>query len=186
MVKQHKRINRMVLLIPIETCQYCGGKVNFINTKKPGNKWPWIYLCSKCGARCGSHPNSNIPLGCLANNELTSLRNILHKEFDILWKTELMTRTQAYSKLASRMKLAPDECHIGQFTILQCRKALVIAKQIKSERDKEMDDTLKVCNQACKYFVVSKDGAACIMWRAKLRQSKGDYIRVKKCYEITI
>lgn len=114
--------------IPIPTeCRYCGGAVrvaeNKIIYRKNYGKWPWVYYCGSCYAYVGMHPYTDIPLGTLANKELSALRVWAKTPFNQIWKSNIMTRRQAYSWLASEMGRSVDECHFGWFDEDDCRLA---------------------------------------------------------------
>jgi hypothetical protein len=47
-----------------------------------------------------------------------------HQLFDLLWKTKKMSRKEAYRWLQKTMNLPPGECHIGMFTLDQCRQVI--------------------------------------------------------------
>ncbi len=83
-----------------------------------------FYSCEPCDAFIGTHKNSGKPLGIPANAKLRKLRTKTHTLFDPLWKQNHMTRNEVYSKLALRMRLAKNKCHIGQFTEAQCNQAI--------------------------------------------------------------
>ena len=109
---------KMKKLEPITVCPYCGGEVILTSNKelygREYGKHPRCYLCKNCKASVGVHPN-NRPLGILANAELKELKMKAHRLFDPYWKSKKMKRQEAYRKLASKLNIAYDNCHIGYF-----------------------------------------------------------------------
>ncbi len=83
-----------------------------------------FWLCKPCGAYVGCHPGSEEPLGRLADMETRAARVSAHDAFDALWKTRGMSRGDAYRWLAGALGLPKDACHIGRFSVEQCRQAV--------------------------------------------------------------
>ena len=134
--KKLKTKDKIVKLPPPTVCDYCGGKVEFVNNEviyhKPYGKWPFIYLCHSCGAKVGCHKETRIPLGTLANDSLRKKRMDVHNAFDHLWKSKIVSRTNAYVMLRERLGITANECHIGQFTFEMCEKALLAIEIINN------------------------------------------------------
>lgn len=102
-----------------------------------------IWKCEVCpDAYVGCHPGGTEPLGTPAGPELRRARIVLHRDMvDPLWKhadrcgeyhpeneaaRELIRRAargRVYAYLAAGLDLTKDECHVGMFTIEQCREA---------------------------------------------------------------
>lgn len=122
-------------MLPVpKACNLCGGEV-----KKSSNaevygrefgKWPFIYLCAKCGAYVGLHPNTDRPLGTLADVHTRVARRTLKPTFDRIWKERLCSRSQAYKLLAEELWISLDECHWGLFDFVQCNSAAKASKAI--------------------------------------------------------
>ena len=122
-------------------CPYCGessqpvtGKV--IYPHRPDLEHLNFYLCAPCEAYVGCHDErytldklNPVPLGRLANAELRKAKQLAHSAFDQLWKTNGMTRAEAYTWLASEMGIDKDKCHIGMFDVEQCYRAFVISME---------------------------------------------------------
>jgi uncharacterized protein YlaI len=109
-------------------CRYCGKEVEIVNERqiygKEYGKWPWMYHCAECDARVGMHPDTNIPLGTLADKETRNARKLGKMPFVKVWKSEqIMTQSEAYSQLAAHMDIPASECHFGLFSVEQCRSA---------------------------------------------------------------
>lgn len=91
-----------------------------------------VWICT-CGAYVGCHTGTTKSLGFAANHETRRARMILHKEMlDPLWMGKgKKARRSVYRFLAGKMGLTKHECHIGMFTIEQCREAWMILKEYK-------------------------------------------------------
>ena len=112
-------------------CPYCGDvstlvKGDVVYPKHPHLHHKYFYLCSPCNAYVGCHPNTTVPLGRLANAELRRYKLLSHNAFDKLWKSGTYTRSNAYKLLGEKMGLVASECHIGMFTIQQCKQVIAI------------------------------------------------------------
>lgn len=88
-----------------------------------------IYICDKCGAYGGCHPNSKRPLGQPANKQTRRLRMFVHELLDPMWKRLSKSRRKrgrhiVYHWLGQQMGLERKQTHVGSFTEEQCRDAL--------------------------------------------------------------
>lgn len=92
--------------------------------------WPWLYVCSSCEARVGMHPNTNIPLGTLADEETREARKHCKEPFEALYKTGKMSREQAYQSLAGKLGIPKEECHFGWFDAEMCERAAQAAREV--------------------------------------------------------
>ena len=108
-------------------CHLCSGEVRIATHQevygRDFSKWPYLYLCEACGAYVGLHPFTAIPLGTLADKNTRDARKKCKVPFESIWKSGLMTRTQAYYWLASAMGIPARECHFGWFSAEQCHAA---------------------------------------------------------------
>lgn len=91
--------------------------------------WPYAYLCLSCRAYVGLHPQTDIPLGTLADKPLREARKTCKKPFDALWQGGAMSRTQAYKWLAGQMGISVKQCHFALFTIEQCNQARALCER---------------------------------------------------------
>ena len=97
--------------------------------------WPLIWFCRSCTAAVGCHPNTDVPLGLMADRATRQLRQKAHEAFDPLWKnTPWLTRHKAYGWLAKKMGLHIDHCHISWFDKNKCRKVIEICTQDKPNK----------------------------------------------------
>ena len=118
---------------PLPVCPYCNTESKLttgeeVYPRRKDLKKLIFYVCTPCGARVGCHPNTDTPLGGLANLELRKWRMETHKVFDTLWKDKGLTRTKAYTWLCSKLSLTKKECHIGKFTIKECKRTIKYCK----------------------------------------------------------
>ena len=111
-----------------------------------------FYQCAPCDAYVGCHKGTTKPLGRLADKELRKWKNIAHRGFDAIWKgfkkrgiegNEMsfdypqhavetqgrMSRGMAYKYLAESMGIEQKHCHIGMFTIEQCKQVYAISQK---------------------------------------------------------
>lgn len=123
-----KAIQRVPDPLPAPTVHTCGKPVEIAHHTevygKVYSEWPWMYRCMACDATVGMHPFTGIPLGTLANKELRRARTVSKQPFEQVWQGGLMTRTEAYQRLAQHLDIAVDQCHFGLFDEDQCRIAL--------------------------------------------------------------
>lgn len=117
-------------------CEYCGGRVIFTDASVVrGKKGENIYLCLTCNAFVGVHKGSKRPLGTLANTVLRLKRQEAHRQFDAIWQSKSMTRSQAYAWLAERMNMPKHCAHIGHFNVAQCDLVIEICRRRENEQE---------------------------------------------------
>ena len=61
--------------------------------------------------------------------DLAKARIRAHGALDALWKLEIMSRSEAYRRLASAMRTPAHECHIGMFDLAQCAEVERLCEQ---------------------------------------------------------
>jgi ssDNA-binding Zn-finger/Zn-ribbon topoisomerase 1 len=61
-----------------------------------------------------------------ANKELRQLRKQAHEAFDIIWRSGMMGRSEAYVWLGNKMGLPRHETHIGLFDKRKCAYSVEI------------------------------------------------------------
>jgi len=125
-------VSRQALLrvkspLPAPTeCPYCPGAVELVNNREIYRRefgdWPYAYLCRSCGAYVGLHPNTDIPLGRLADRALREARKTEKSHFERLWRNAA-SRTAAYQWLAEQLGVPVAQCHWAWFDIDRCRRA---------------------------------------------------------------
>jgi ssDNA-binding Zn-finger/Zn-ribbon topoisomerase 1 len=122
------------------TCPKCGAGMVLRETKKftykngqPRKFWG----CSawpKCTATHGAHPDGR-PFGRPGTEEEKKARMAAHAAFDELWKDGAMSRGAAYAWLAKQLGMTEDECHIGNFGVDACERALAVCVHWKKDRE---------------------------------------------------
>lgn len=117
-------------------CRYCNGAVELVGNEqiyrgRSYGEWPYAYLCRPCDAFVGLHPDTDIPLGTLANRELREARKKAKDEFHKMIRLEGGGRTFWYSQLAIKMGISVRECHFGMFDLDRCAHALSTCQKIQ-------------------------------------------------------
>lgn len=117
--------------IPTE-CRYCANGVDLVENSAIYNgrcygDWPYAYLCGCCGAYVGLHPDTDLPLGTLADKRTRDARNATKKTFEAIFRDGHMTRKQAYAWLADQMGISTADCHFGLFEPAQCKIAEAVS-----------------------------------------------------------
>jgi hypothetical protein len=129
-------------------CDYCKQPTQLVTgaviyPAYPDLKDKLIYSCEPCGAYVGCHPNTEIPLGRLANKELRTAKMKAHAAFDPLWKSyKKMKRGEAYKWLANSLGLRYAECHIGMFDVDMCKRVCEAVKSYWEENRKKYQANL--------------------------------------------
>lgn len=124
-----RSLRRVKDVLPIPRhCHYCSGGVRLASHKevyggREYGDWPYIYLCNSCAAYVGLHPNTDLPLGTLANAELRNARKLNKRHFITLSKANDWSRSKAYKWLAGKLGIDISECHWSWFNITQCYEA---------------------------------------------------------------
>lgn len=123
-----KALKRVKDAAPIpDACQHCGDEVKLVNHAEIYGReygdWPYAYRCTGCGAYIGVHPNTDIPLGTLANYEMREARKRGKKVFMALRGRFNNNRGAMYQWLAREMGIPESECHWGMFSVERCRQA---------------------------------------------------------------
>jgi hypothetical protein len=83
-----------------------------------------FYICAPCDAYVGCHPNSARPMGRLADSVLRAAKSAAHREFDKIWRSGRMSRTNAYAWLARQLRIPAHQCHIGMFDEDMCARVI--------------------------------------------------------------
>ena len=108
----------------IHECDYCGGDVKIANNKevygRSYGKWPYVYLCECCNSYVGIHPDTDIPLGTLADSALREKRRRSKGVFMGWVKRSGLSLNSAYAVLAEGIGIEVPACHFGMFNEDQC------------------------------------------------------------------
>lgn len=117
---------------PPIACPECGAAM-VLKRAGAARAWakrhPYFWGCSAypaCRSTHGAHPDGR-PLGIPADRETKAARIAVHAAFDPLWRAGgPLRRGEAYEWLRLRLGLTHDECHVGRFDLLTCRRALAV------------------------------------------------------------
>ena len=116
--------------LPIVKCPYCGSEAELKDNKVIyGKSYGRSWICKnypECDAYVGCHKKTGIPLGRLADAELREWKSEAHHIFDELWKNahpkgRYEARKRAYKKMQEIMSMTPEQAHIGNFDVYQCK-----------------------------------------------------------------
>lgn len=131
-------------LEPPEKCPNCGNIVFLVNNREIYGReygdWPYAYRCTDhrgCDSYVGLHPNTDLPLGTLADKPTRDARKT-YKAFFFQWqRLNNWSRKQAYAWLAQRLGITIEQCHWGFFSVAQaelagsiCEEALEQMKEV--------------------------------------------------------
>lgn len=121
-------------------CPYCGSPVVYRTADgiyHDNKNNTMLYVCSnypKCDAYVRANPQTNRPMGTLANGELRALRTKAHHYFDRLYKEGYMSRNDAYNWLADFMGVPHGEAHIGYWGEYYCNQVIERCKELIKHR----------------------------------------------------
>lgn len=122
----------------IKLCDTCGKTARLVHDielyGRPVLDWPFHWWCPNCYAHINCKPGTDIPVKAMDSIAVKEARRQAHRHFDRLWRTK-PERTKAYSWLARQMNMSPKECHIGMFTIDQCKDVIRLAKERLENRN---------------------------------------------------
>jgi hypothetical protein len=109
-------------------CPYCHQKARLrdsavIYGKSYGYQW-FCHNCLDVYVGCHKGGNGKLPLGTMANKELRNWRMNTHILFDSLWKSNRMSRHEAYEILREVTDTTSLNGHIAMFDIDQCKKLI--------------------------------------------------------------
>lgn len=108
-------------IAPPRACHCCGGKVRLTdNSEIYGGQsfgdWPFVYRCTECPAYVGLHPDTDLPLGIMADRVTIAARKEAKAVFQRLTRERFGdNRNAAYAWLAQAMGIAPSTCHFAMF-----------------------------------------------------------------------
>lgn len=91
-----------------------------------------FWKCPKCGDTVGTHYKSADPLkplGVIATRGMKILRRNIHSCIDPIWTNRIMTRTQVYKYISTRLGY---QYHTGDIkTMAEAKRVLTIVEQLK-------------------------------------------------------
>lgn len=116
----------MALLIVSKDTPKCPHHKSIMQ-KVAGQYGPY-YRCEwkQCDITASVSPHNG--LFYITDQETRDARHVAHAAFDKLWRSELMTRQQAYEWLARALGIDRKECHIRYFTVRQCELVTVLSE----------------------------------------------------------
>lgn len=97
---------------------------NALYPERPDLERKQYWACFGCDAYVGCHARNSIPLGTVAQKPLRASRSRVLSVFDPLWKSGLMTRSEAYEWLAKSMGIHLAKCHVAMFDENACELAI--------------------------------------------------------------
>jgi hypothetical protein len=127
-------------LPPIKTCLNCNSEVHITENKDVYGSnfgdYPWIYLCSNdaCDSYVGIHPNTDIPLGTIANSHTRTARKRAKGQFTHWMQKHKLGRAEAYKTLANLLGIPRGICHFGWFDAQMCKRVEIKLTGVKDER----------------------------------------------------
>lgn len=124
-------------------CPYCGApavcrpaSTVYGNTLR--QKGSYLYLCSRwpaCDSYVTAHKRDRRPMGTLANGELRHKRILAHRALEKLRRERRMDRWAVYVWLQGKLKLEPEQAHIGMFSEQMCGQVISLCREsLKSDR----------------------------------------------------
>lgn len=114
---------------PPKACHCCSGPVRLsdnsvIYNGRSYGDWPFVYRCTQCQAYVGLHPDTDLPLGIMADRATTNARKQCKSAFTRLVVSRFGgDRNRAYAWLAQALGISPTICHFGMFTQQQAERA---------------------------------------------------------------
>ncbi|KAG1248752.1 hypothetical protein G6F63_014192 [Rhizopus arrhizus] len=114
---------------PPKACHCCDGPVKLTNNSEIYNghsfgDWPFVYRCTQCQAYVGLHPDTDLPLGIMADRATVAARKEAKVDFQRLTAARFgYDRSAAYAWLAQALGIAKSICHFAMFTEDQAQRA---------------------------------------------------------------
>jgi hypothetical protein len=116
------------------TCLECGSSAHLVDGKTiyphRSDLFGRTYWLCECGAYCGCHRGTTIPLGSPAGTNTRRARGEAHKAFDPIWKSGQMSRRRAYLWLSRQTGIDRKVCHIGMMTVEQAKLVVAVCKGV--------------------------------------------------------
>lgn len=124
---------------PPTACHCCGGPVKLTNNRDVYNgqsfgDWPYVYRCAQCQAYVGLHPDTDLPLGIMADRQTIQARKEAKTVFQrVVLVRHSRDRNAGYAWLARALGIPTSVCHFGMFDHARalaardvCRSALEV------------------------------------------------------------
>lgn len=116
-------------IAPPTACHCCAGPVKLTNNSAIYNghsfgDWPFVYRCTQCQAHVGLHPDTDLPLGIMADRATVAARKEAKAHFQRLTSARFGgNRSASYAWLAQTLGIAKSICHFAMFTEAQAYRA---------------------------------------------------------------
>lgn len=118
------------------TCPYCGARAVCVPASSlfggmVRRKGDYIYRCSRwpvCDAYVSAHRRDHRPMGTLANACLRRKRMQAHEALDTMCRSRGMDKWAAYLWLQCKLRLEPEQTHIGLFSEAQCDHVIALCR----------------------------------------------------------
>ena len=118
-------------------CPYCGAPAicrpaSTVHGASTWQKGSYLYLCSRwpaCDSYVAAHKKDLRPMGSLANKNLRRKRIRAHQALDELRQSRHMEKWAAYLWLQGKLKLEPDNVHIGMFSEDMCDRVIALCRE---------------------------------------------------------
>lgn len=139
-MKRKNKQNRKGINTSIMRCPYCGSPVVYRTADgiyRENKNNTMLYVCSnypKCDAYIKANPQTNKPMGTLANGQLRALRKRAHYYFDRLHEDGYMSRSDAYNWLADYIDMPLNMAHIGFLGEYYCNQVIERCKELIEHR----------------------------------------------------
>lgn len=118
-------------LPPPTCCEFCGAEVKLVANNhiygRNYGEWPYAYMCMGCGAYVGVHPQTDLPLGTLADSFTREARKAAKAPFMTLVRSKFKgDRKKAYAWLSQASGIPKELCHFGMMDEQTASKVLKI------------------------------------------------------------
>lgn len=106
---------------PPTSCHCCGGPVKLTNNRdvyggQSFGAWPYVYRCAQCQAYVGLHPDTDLPLGIMADRHTIQARKEAKTVFQrLVLVKHNRDRNAGYAWLARALDIPASICHFGMF-----------------------------------------------------------------------
>lgn len=126
---------------PPKVCDACKSEAVFLLNNKAiyGREygdWPYLYHCSNCKAYVGLHPDTDLPLGTMADADTRNMRRAAKGLFlKINEKHFKRKRDKSYGWLAEKMGIDRSVCHFAMFDYDQAFQALEVCNDFMIENE---------------------------------------------------
>lgn len=103
------------------SCHCCGGPVKLTNNRdiyggQSFGAWPYVYRCAQCQAYVGLHPDTDLPLGIMADRQTIQARKEAKTVFQrLVLVKHNRDRNAGYAWLAGELDIPASICHFGMF-----------------------------------------------------------------------